>query len=88
MKIGIITHWFPSGAGYVSKKYKYALQSQSQNEVYIYARGGKKFINDTEWDDDNVTWAPFHPCLTGIYFNHFKKWVKRNKIEAVIFNEH
>lgn len=85
MNIGIVTQWFPSGAGHVSKKYRETLELE--HNVFIYARGGKLMKNDKEWDDANVTWAPYHPCLTGIYFKSFRLWVKKNNIQVVLFNE-
>ena len=39
MNIGIVTTWFESGAGYVSRQYKKILESPG-NKVYIFARGG------------------------------------------------
>lgn len=84
MNIGIISTWFPSGAGMVSRAYYEALSNE--NSVFIFARGCERQKNNI-WDTPNVTWARKHPCVTGIYTNEFKKWVKENKIGLVLFNE-
>ena len=85
MNIGIITQWFDSGAGYVAKSYENSLRKN--NNVYIYARGGKVTPNDSFWNMPNVYWAKPHSCSTGIYRNEFLRWVKSNNIEVVLFNE-
>jgi len=88
MRIGIVTTWFERGAGYVSRQYRDVLQKEHQ--VFIYARGGEKYaIGDKKWDDKNVTWGkkiPIHMPMT-IDLEDFKKWIKKNHIEIVLFNE-
>lgn len=84
MKIGIVTTWSPSGAGMVSRAYFNALSKD--NEVFIFARGCERQY-DNIWDTSNVTWAKKHPSVTGIYPSEFKKWIKKNKINLVLFNE-
>jgi glycosyltransferase involved in cell wall biosynthesis len=83
MIIGIVTAWFPSGAGSVSKAYVEALSRN--HEVFIYARGGYSMIGDNLWDIKCVHWAPYHP--NGIRLNDLKGWITRNKIELLFFNE-
>ncbi len=83
MNIGIVSTWFPVGAGYVSKAYREVLSKE--HNVLIYARGGKKMQGDPLWDDRNVTWAPLH--YNGISTRHFIKWAKRNRIDVLFFNE-
>ncbi|MGA2796340.1 MAG: glycosyltransferase [Thermoguttaceae bacterium] len=85
MNIGIVTQWFASGAGYVSRSYLEVLR-QGHN-IFIYARGGKVMRGDPIWDHPNVTWAPYHHCSTGVHAGHFIQWVKRKGIEALIYNE-
>ena len=85
MNIGIVTQWFDSGAGNVSKSYAQVLSGEHQ--IFIYARGGKTMKRDIRWDGQNITWAPPHIVSTGIHKKHFLGWAKRNKIEAVLFNE-
>ena len=89
MKIGIVTTWFERGAAYVSKQFEEILATE--HDVYIYARGGESYaIGDPNWDKPNVWWgkrliSPFH----GTYINKkdFVKWIKKNSIEVIIFNE-
>ena len=58
MNVGIVTTWFERGAAYVSRQYLEALRSDSNNSVYIYARGGESYArNQSEWDRDFVTWG-------------------------------
>lgn len=83
MNIGIVTTWFPAGAGYVSKAYRQTLAYQ--HNVYIYGRQGKSMKGDQVWDDDKVYWAKKH--YNGIDLKDFKKWIERNKIELILFNE-
>ena len=83
MKIGIVTTWFERGAGYVSKLYKQALTTR--NKVYIYARGGLK-SSGKEWNDNFVTYGLELP-YTLINRSHLLKWIKKNHLEVVFFNE-
>lgn len=83
MNIGIVTTWFPAGAGYVSKAYRRVLEKEFR--VFIYARGGKTMKCDPLWDDENVTWGPYH--YNGIRISHFLNWLKKKKIDVVFFNE-
>ena len=83
MNIGIVTTWFPAGAGYVSKAYRDVLEKE--HKVLIYARGGKIMKGDTLWDDEKITWAPVY--ANGINTKHLLKWAKINKIDILFFNE-
>lgn len=85
MNIGIVTSWYPCGAGFVSRSYETVLKLN--NNVFIYARGGINTEKETKWNLENVTRAPFHPCSTGIYEKHFKNWISDKSIKVVIFNE-
>lgn len=85
MIIGIVTTWFPAGAGYVSKAYRDVLERE--NTVFIYARTSKGMEGDPFWDDPHVTWAPPHYLTTGIWDRHFRRWIKRCRIDLVLFNE-
>jgi len=86
--IGIVTTWFPRGAAYVSKQFRETLLEEYN--VLIYARGGEKFAKgDPNWNFPYVTWAEktFGVGRTGIDPDHFFKWVNKNNIKLVIFNE-
>jgi 1,2-diacylglycerol 3-alpha-glucosyltransferase len=83
MNIGIITTWYPAGAGYVSKNFE-KLLFQKHN-VYIYARGGKIMKGDSNWDSPNVEWAPKY--WNGINIKHLINWAKEKEIEVLFFNE-
>jgi 1,2-diacylglycerol 3-alpha-glucosyltransferase len=85
LNIGLITTWFSSGAGYVSRNYQHLLAQD--HEVYIYARGEFQGKRDSRWNNPNVTWAPYHPSITGIYHFHYLNWLKSRKIDLVLFNE-
>jgi len=89
MRIGIVTTWFERGAAYVSKQYKELLEEN--NEIFIFARGGESYAKgDDNWDEENVFWSkklysPFSVFV--IDKKEFVKWLKRNKIQLVLFNE-
>jgi len=83
MNIAIVTTWFSAGGGYVSKAYREVLEKE--HTVYIYARGGQQMKGNPIWDDEHVTWAPWH--YNGIKTSHLLKWVKNKKIDIVFFNE-
>lgn len=87
MNIGIVTTWFERGAAYVSKTYMHLLE-KGGNCVYIFARGGENIpstISDT-WNENNVTRSKRY-IDSKIEKTKFKKWIKLNKIEAILFNE-
>lgn len=89
MNIGIVTTWFERGAGYVSKMYMDSLANE--HNLFIYARGGESYaIGDPNWDGDYVYWSQRTPsCIntTVIYKKEFNNWIKKNKIDIIIFNE-
>lgn len=84
MNIAIVTTWFSAGAGYVSRAYREILEKD--HTVYVYARGGINMKGDQMWDDSFVTWAPLN-FYKDINVNHFLKWLKKKKIDIVLFNE-
>lgn len=89
MKIGIVTTWFDRGASFVSKQFMHEL-GKSKNEIYIYARGGEYFAKgNPDWDQPNVTWNSFNDSFvpTDINLLQYFLWIKKNKIEVIIFNE-
>lgn len=85
MNIGFVSTWFERGAAYVTKAYISLLQEN--NNIFVYARGGEKYAKgDENWDLPYVTWAP-RLREDSINYNHFVKWIKRNNIEVIFFNE-
>ncbi|QKY70300.1 glycosyltransferase family 4 protein [Lentibacillus sp. CBA3610] len=85
MKIGFVSTWFERGAAYVTKQYMELLKDD--HDVFVYARGGEQYgKNDPNWDFSYVTWSP-QLLNSNINFNHFKKWIKKNKIDTIFFNE-
>lgn len=92
MNIGIVTTWFERGAAYVSRQFMEVLQKT--DEVFIYARGGEKYAKgDEKWDLPNVTWGKRNLakmrqiCMMYIDKKDFKKWIDKNHIEILFFNE-
>lgn len=89
MRIGIVTTWFERGAAYVSRQYRDLLR-KSDNEIFIYARGGERYArNDPNWDTAEVTWGKkcAMQTVTSIDRGDFVSWIRHNNIEVVIFNE-
>lgn len=89
MNIGIVTTWFERGAAYVSRQFEQTLSTS--HSVFIYVRGGEsRAKDDSNWNKENVHWGKkiYSPFLaTVIDKNDFKKWIKRNNIDTVLFNE-
>lgn len=88
MKIALVTTWFERGAAYVSRQYRDVLRQK--HDVLIYARGGERQArHDPRWDGDDVTWA--HSISThgntAFYLGHFRRWLRRNRPDIVLFNE-
>lgn len=85
MNIGFVSTWFERGAAYVTKSYVELLK-QNHN-VYVYARDGEmQGKGDPNWDYDYVTWG-LELRGTSINFIHFKKWIKKNNLDVIFFNE-
>lgn len=87
MRIGIVTTWFERGAAYVSRIYMNLLRAEG-HEVYIFARGGEKHESQysKEWNESYVTRTRKYQN-TKIEINKFRKWLKNNKLECILFNE-
>ena len=88
MNIGIVTTWFERGAAYVSKQFRDELIKE--NNVYIYARGGEEYaINDPNWNNEWVTWGKkvLFGVPTQIDLKDFEKWIHKNKLDIIFFNE-
>lgn len=85
MNIGFVSTWFERGAAYVTKNYQQLISSK--HKTFIYARGGEIYAkNDPNWDKKDVTWG-LKLYGTSIHWPHFKKWLKRNRIDVIFFNE-
>lgn len=85
MNIGFVSTWFERGAAYVTRQYAELLKSAG-HQVYIYARGEKFAIGNPEWDLPNVTWGK-KLYDTSLDFGDFSKWIKKNNIQCIFFNE-
>jgi glycosyltransferase involved in cell wall biosynthesis len=88
MNVGLVTTWFERGAAYVSRNLESAMSPQHQ--VFIYARGGEEYASDDPvWARPNITWGhrPRYAVPGFILINEFKRWLKVNNIDVVIFNE-
>ena len=86
--IGIVTTWFERGAAYVSRQYRDLLKDDYN--VFIYARGGEEYATgNPNWDDESVTWGKkaILPIPVAIEKKDFEKWIKKNNIEIILFNE-
>lgn len=88
MRIGIVTTWYPRGAGYVSRQYARALAGA--HAVRIYARGGTRPpASDAEWHGPEVTWGapPVVSADTAVDLDDFRAWLVRERLDWVLFNE-
>jgi 1,2-diacylglycerol 3-alpha-glucosyltransferase len=85
MNIGFVSTWFERGAAYVTKAYLETLSEK--NNVFLYARGGETTGKGSPlWDKDYVTWG-FRLSGTKVNWKHFKKWIIRNNMDLIFFNE-
>jgi 1,2-diacylglycerol 3-alpha-glucosyltransferase len=86
--LGIVTTWFERGATRVSMALMEVLKEKYN--LRIYARGGDEFPHkDPKWNKDFVHWGEFVPGArnTFIDFNDFSKWIEREQISLLLFNE-
>ena len=87
-RVGIVTAWFERGGGYVSRQYREILEPHF--DVHVFARRGRKYVaNLDEWTDQRVWWADSYEFPGAMRFSkkEFRKWIERNGIEIVFFNE-
>lgn len=88
MKIGFVSTWFERGATQVTLSFIEALKAE--HEICVYARGGDEFpIDDPKWNLDFVHWGEFVPGARSTYIDRrdFVRWLKREKVDILIFNE-
>ncbi len=86
MNIGFVSVWGERGAAYVTRAYINLLQEE--HNVFVYARGS--IHTDSEYKKNwGYTYVTEGLKLNGTKINwrHFKKWIKKNKIEKIFFNE-
>lgn len=86
--IGIVTTWQERGAAYVSKQYENILKDNFN--TFIYARGGENVSDKSKkWNGSNVTRAKKIPLPTPMAIDKadFIKWIEKNEIDIVLFNE-
>lgn len=88
MNIGIVTTWYERGAAYVSRQYAETLRNAGHN-VFIFARDGEYAQNDPVWNTPDVHWAKTWPLTDSscMQVHDFKKWLIKNTIDLVLFNE-
>lgn len=85
MNIGFVSTWFERGAAYVTKAYIDILNKK--NNVFVFARGGEMYAEKgSDWDQDYVTWGS-RLQGTDIKWSEFEKWITKNKLDIVFFNE-
>jgi glycosyltransferase involved in cell wall biosynthesis len=90
MNIGIVTTWFERGAAYVSRQFVDRLSTNENIKVFVYARGGESYAKgNMDWDASYVTWGkpPKSHASTDVHLDDFRKWLGRNNIDCVLFNE-
>lgn len=86
--LGIVSTWFERGATRVSLAYIDVLKEHF--DIRVYARGGDEFPHsDPNWNHDFVHWGEFVPGArsTFIDFLDFKKWLLREQVDFLFFNE-
>ncbi len=87
MNVAIPTIWFKRGQSYISLAMRQALV-KAGHKVFIYARtGGVNGVAcmeySNEFDVPNITTYPTYEIPPKI----FSSWLKKNKIDLVLFNE-
>ena len=85
MKVGIVSTWLHRGGTYVTINYAKLLMPT--HEVYVYARAGEFFDDNLHMENVNVYRAPRIGHRTEILYSDFSKWIKKNGIQMIIWNE-
>lgn len=85
MNIGFVSTWYERGAAYVTRQYIELLKDRHQ--VFVYARAGEKEEDNQEWAQEYVTWGKRTGENYKINWNDFKKWICKNRIDVIFFNE-
>lgn len=85
MKIGFVSTWGEVGAAYVTKSYIDLLKEN--HDIYVYPRGIRKnYKKNSIWDLENVENTP-NLANTNIKWSHFNRWIKKNELDVIFFNE-
>ncbi|HKM22101.1 MAG TPA: glycosyltransferase family 4 protein [Lachnospiraceae bacterium] len=86
MNIGFVSTWYDRGGAYVTKAYLNAVSSGG-HRVFVYARGDNgKGKGNPNWDMPYVTFG-LNLWDTNINQSHFDRWIRRNQLDIVFFNE-
>ncbi|MPQ44480.1 glycosyltransferase [Clostridium tarantellae] len=83
MNIGFVSVWQERGASYVTKAYL-DIFLKYNNNVYVYCRGNTRY--DVRWNQKYVT-KGLMLNGTKINWKHFEKWIKKNNLNIIFFNE-
>lgn len=84
MNLGIVSVWDERGAGYVSKLYDEYLSEHF--DVFIYNRGYSKNKFPLDQRVYNARKVSSSKPMS-IHKKEFKRWIDKNKIETILFNE-
>lgn len=84
MNIGLVTTWLERGATYVTKTYMHLLKND--NQLFVFARGGEYFDKNLHFEKAQIE-KGYRLYGTKIYWKQFKRWIIKNKLDVILFNE-
>lgn len=84
MNIGFVSAWCEQGAGYVTKQYLNLIKDK--HRVFVFVRGNRGEFTEN-WNQGYVTWGNKLPSDMSVSWKKLKKWICKNNIEVVLFNE-
>lgn len=84
MNIGFVSAWGEQGSAYVTKQYIRLLETE--NNIFVYERNSAH-QNCSGWKETYVTKGLKTYGAMRIFWPQFKRWVKRNKLDIIFFNE-
>ena len=85
MNIGFVSTWLHRGGTYVTINYAQLLTPD--HKIFVYARAGEFFDETLHVDGIDVYKAPRIGHRSEVMYSDFRKWIKNNRIEMVIWNE-
>lgn len=85
MRIGFVSTWLHRGGTYVTINYAKLLMPE--NEIFVYARAGEFFDESLQVENVKVYRAPRIGHKTEVLYSDFRKWIRINDIDIVIWNE-